>query len=195
MSCMVSVLDQTCITSSVVVLSHGSCVDDVLMFWFVFNSFLYFFGVGFVKKLIFCFLCAFSGLYVSVSVGLLMSWFVLHVCVLCVSVLLCVCASVCYVSVCTLIYTALSMMPPSNQGWPEDFGFRLGGDGPSYILSVVEGSSAHMAGLQPGDQVLEVDGQNVSTLSPPALVAMAKTIKTVPPSIGVVSRIEQVTTH
>ncbi|XP_062386922.1 delphilin [Sardina pilchardus] len=83
-------------------------------------------------------------------------------------------------------------MPPSNQGWPEDFGFRLGGDGPSYILSVVEGSSAHMAGLQPGDQVLEVDGQNVSTLSPQALVALAKTIKTVPPSIGVVSRIEQI---
>lgn len=84
-------------------------------------------------------------------------------------------------------------LPATNQGWPEDFGFILGGDGPSYILSVVEGSSAYMAGLQPGDQVLELDGQNVSSLSTKALIALAQTLKTVPPSIGVVSRIEQVT--
>ncbi|KAF5901858.1 delphilin-like isoform X1, partial [Clarias magur] len=82
-------------------------------------------------------------------------------------------------------------LPANNQGWPEDFGFKLGGDGPSYILSVVEGSSAYMAGLQPGDQVLEIDGQNVSSLSTKALIALAQTLKTVPPSIGVVSRIEQ----
>uniref|UniRef100_A0A3P9IL74 PDZ domain-containing protein n=1 Tax=Oryzias latipes TaxID=8090 RepID=A0A3P9IL74_ORYLA len=55
-------------------------------------------------------------------------------------------------------------MPTSNQGWPEEFGFQLGGSGPSYILSVEEGSSAHLAGLQAGDQVLEIEGQNVSTL-------------------------------
>lgn len=84
-------------------------------------------------------------------------------------------------------------LPANNQGWPEDFGFNLGGDGPSYILSVVEGSSAYMAGLQPGDQVLEIDGQNVASLSTKALIALAQTLKTVPPSIGVVSRIEQVT--
>ncbi|XP_051988708.1 delphilin-like [Xyrauchen texanus] len=82
-------------------------------------------------------------------------------------------------------------LPANNQGWPEDFGFKLGGDGPSYILSVVEGSSAFMAGLQPGDQVLEIDGQNVSSFSTKALIALAQTLKTVPPSIGVVSRIEQ----
>uniref|UniRef100_A0A8C1DQ91 Glutamate receptor, ionotropic, delta 2 (Grid2) interacting protein, a n=2 Tax=Cyprinus carpio TaxID=7962 RepID=A0A8C1DQ91_CYPCA len=82
-------------------------------------------------------------------------------------------------------------LPANNQGWPEDFGFKLGGDGPSYILSVVEGSSAYMAGLQPGDQVLEIDGQDVSSLSTKALIALAQTLKTVPPSIGVVSRIEQ----
>lgn len=58
---------------------------------------------------------------------------------------------------------------------------------------MVEGSSAYMAGLQPGDQVLEIDGQNVSSLSTKALIALAQTLKTVPPSIGVVSRIEQVT--
>ncbi|XP_029312099.1 LOW QUALITY PROTEIN: delphilin-like [Cottoperca gobio] len=82
-------------------------------------------------------------------------------------------------------------MPSSNQGWPEEFGFQLGGNGPSYILSVEEGSSAHLAGLQAGDQVLEIEGHNVSTLGPQALVAIAQTQKNIPPSIGVVSRIQQ----
>ncbi|XP_064172297.1 delphilin-like isoform X2 [Anguilla rostrata] len=82
-------------------------------------------------------------------------------------------------------------MPLSNQGWPEEFGFRLGGSGPSYILSVEEGSSANMAGLQAGDQVLEIEGQDVSALNPQALAALAQKQKNVPPSIGVVSRIQQ----
>ncbi|XP_068162386.1 delphilin isoform X2 [Antennarius striatus] len=82
-------------------------------------------------------------------------------------------------------------MPSSNQGWPEEFGFQLGGSGPSYILSVEEGSSAHLAGLQAGDQVLEIEGHNVSTLGPQAVVAIAQTQKNIPPSIGVVSRIHQ----
>ncbi|XP_034148156.1 delphilin isoform X2 [Esox lucius] len=82
-------------------------------------------------------------------------------------------------------------MPTSNQGWPEEFGFRLGGNGPSYILSVEEGSSAYLAGLQPGDQVLEIEGQNVSTLGPQAVIAIAQTQRNIPPSIGVVSRIQQ----
>lgn len=83
-------------------------------------------------------------------------------------------------------------MPSSNQGWPEEFGFQLGGIGPSYILSVEEGSSAHLAGLQAGDQVLEIEGHNVSTLGPQAVIAIAQTQKNIPPSIGVVSRIQQV---
>lgn len=83
-------------------------------------------------------------------------------------------------------------MPSTNQGWPEDFGFQLGGNGPSYILSVEEGSSAHLAGLQAGDQVLEIEGHNVSTLGPQAVIAIAQTQKNIPPSIGVVSRIQQV---
>ncbi|XP_051928011.1 delphilin isoform X2 [Hippocampus zosterae] len=82
-------------------------------------------------------------------------------------------------------------MPASNQGWPEEFGFQLGGNGPSYILSVEEGSSAQLAGLQAGDQVLEIEGHNVSTLCPQAVVAIAQTQKNIPPSIGVVSRIQQ----
>lgn len=83
-------------------------------------------------------------------------------------------------------------MPSSNQGWPDEFGFQLGGNGPSYILSVEEGSSAHLAGLQAGDQVLEIEGHNVSTLGPQAVIAIAQTQKNIPPSIGVVSRIQQV---
>ncbi|GLD57614.1 delphilin isoform X1 [Lates japonicus] len=82
-------------------------------------------------------------------------------------------------------------MPSTNQGWPEDFGFQLGGNGPSYILSVEEGSSAHLAGLQAGDQVLEIEGHNVSTLGPQAVITIAQTQKNIPPSIGVVSRIQQ----
>ncbi|XP_031700029.1 delphilin isoform X6 [Anarrhichthys ocellatus] len=85
----------------------------------------------------------------------------------------------------------LLSMPSSNQGWPEEFGFQLGGNGPSYIVSVEEGSSAHLAGLQAGDQVLEIEGHNVSTLGPQSLVAIAQTQKNIPPSIGVVSRIQQ----
>ncbi|XP_023285062.1 delphilin [Seriola lalandi dorsalis] len=96
----------------------------------------------------------------------------------------CVCASM------DVVYKVLSM-PSSNQGWPEDFGFQLGGNGPSYILSVEEGSSAHLAGLQAGDQVLEIEGHNVSTLGPQAVIAIAQTQKNIPPSIGVVSRIQQ----
>lgn len=82
-------------------------------------------------------------------------------------------------------------LPATNQNWPEAFGFRLGGTGPSYILSVMEGSSAYLAGLQPGDQVVDIEGQDVTNLSTPALVALAQTLKTVPPSIGVVSRLKQ----
>lgn len=90
---------------------------------------------------------------------------------------------------------AVLSMPSSNQGWPEEFGFQLGGSGPSYILSVEEGSSAHLAGLQAGDQVLEIEGHNVSTLAPQAVIAIAQTQKNIPPSIGVVSRIQQVRQH
>ncbi|XP_016401590.1 delphilin-like [Sinocyclocheilus rhinocerous] len=82
-------------------------------------------------------------------------------------------------------------MPASNQGWPEEFGFQIGGNGPSYILTVEDGSSAHLSGLQPGDQVLEIEGQNVSSLSAQEVIALAQSHRNIPPSIGVVSRIQQ----
>ncbi|XP_027715540.1 delphilin [Vombatus ursinus] len=83
-------------------------------------------------------------------------------------------------------------MPVTNQGWPEEFGFRIGGNGPCYILQVEEGSSAYLAGLQPGDQILEIEGQPVTSLNCHSLVTLARQCENVPPSIGVVSQVQQV---
>ncbi|XP_026981302.1 delphilin [Sagmatias obliquidens] len=76
-------------------------------------------------------------------------------------------------------------MPATNQGWPEDFGFRLGGSGPCFVLEVAEGSSAHTGGLRPGDQILEVEGLAVGGLSRERLVRLARRCPRVPPSLGV----------
>lgn len=76
-------------------------------------------------------------------------------------------------------------MLTTNQGWPEDFGFRLGGSGPCFVLEVAEGSSAHAGGLRPGDQILEVEGLAVGGLSRERLVRLARRCPRVPPSLGV----------
>jgi hypothetical protein len=76
-------------------------------------------------------------------------------------------------------------MPATNQGWPEDFGFRLGGSGPCFVLDVAEGSSAYAGGLRPGDQILEVEGLAVGGLSRERLVSLARRCPRVPPSLGV----------
>lgn len=76
-------------------------------------------------------------------------------------------------------------MPATNQGWPEDFGFRLGGSGPCFVLEVAEGSSAHAGGLRPGDQILELEGLAVGGLSRERLVRLARSCPRVPPSLGV----------
>ncbi|KAM9261257.1 LOW QUALITY PROTEIN: delphilin [Cariama cristata] len=81
-------------------------------------------------------------------------------------------------------------MPATNQGWPEAFGFKISGTGPCYILWVQEGSSAAAAGLRPGDEVLEIEGQPVSSLGCEALLGLARCCSNVPPSIGVVSRLQ-----
>uniref|UniRef100_A0A7D9NJQ6 Glutamate receptor, ionotropic, delta 2 (Grid2)-interacting protein n=1 Tax=Xenopus tropicalis TaxID=8364 RepID=A0A7D9NJQ6_XENTR len=83
-------------------------------------------------------------------------------------------------------------MPVTNEGWPETFGFGVGGSGPCFILWVEAGSSAHTAGLQPGDQILEVEGMPVSSLSCESLTQLGRQCHNVPPSIGVISRVQQV---
>ncbi|NWW87882.1 GRD2I protein, partial [Rhynochetos jubatus] len=84
----------------------------------------------------------------------------------------------------------VAAMPATNQGWPEAFGFKISGTGPCYILWVQEGSSAAVAGLRPGDEVLEIEGQPVSALGCEALLGLARRCSNVPPSIGVVSRLQ-----
>ncbi|NXJ60890.1 GRD2I protein, partial [Rostratula benghalensis] len=86
----------------------------------------------------------------------------------------------------------VAAMPASNQGWPESFGFKISGTGPCYILWVQEGSSAAVAGLRPGDEVLEIEGQPVSSLGCEALLGLARRCSNVPPSIGVISRLQHV---
>ncbi|XP_037670310.1 delphilin isoform X1 [Choloepus didactylus] len=76
-------------------------------------------------------------------------------------------------------------MPDTNEGWPEDFGFRLGGSGPCFVLEVAEGSSAHAGGLRPGDQILEVEALAVGGLSRERLVHLARRCPRVPPSLSV----------
>uniref|UniRef100_A0A452GG59 Uncharacterized protein n=1 Tax=Gopherus agassizii TaxID=38772 RepID=A0A452GG59_9SAUR len=88
-------------------------------------------------------------------------------------------------------YGVFTTMPATNQGWPEEFGFKISGNGPCYILAVEEGSSAYVAGLQPGDQILEIEGQHVSAMNCETLINLARQCENVPPSIGVVSRIQQ----
>lgn len=77
----------------------------------------------------------------------------------------------------------------TNENWPEAFGFSVGGRAPVVILSVEENSVAQRAGLQPGDQILEVNGENVQGLSKEEIILLAKRSRTVPPALAVISRI------
>ncbi len=53
----------------------------------------------------------------------------------------------------------------TNEGWPEAFGFSVSGDAPVVISAVEEGGSAQGAGLQTGDVIVELDGENVQQWS------------------------------
>ena len=81
---------------------------------------------------------------------------------------------------------------PSNSHWPQSYGFTLYGDGPCYVISVQRGSVAHKAGILPGDQLLEVDGHNVADMSADAITTLAQHSRTVPPTVGVMSRLQYV---
>ncbi|XP_035695545.1 delphilin-like isoform X3 [Branchiostoma floridae] len=81
------------------------------------------------------------------------------------------------------------MKMTSNEGWPEAFGFRIEGNVPCYIVAVSDKSLAQQAGLQPGDQIVELDGHDVTMMSREGIMALAKHCEQVPPSLGVISRI------
>jgi len=97
--------------------------------------------------------------------------------------------------------------------WPEAYGFAVtSGDGPCYVTSVERGSAAHKSGICPGDQIVEVDGRNVTDMSSDRVRTLATlsvsgqrpgqkvtgvhrvSRPTVPnaPTLGVVSRVQYV---
>ena len=62
----------------------------------------------------------------------------------------------------------------------------------SHVRSVDNRSSAHSAGITPGDQLLELDGRNVTDMSANAVRILASNGQTSPSTIGVVSRIQSI---
>ncbi|XP_062508568.1 delphilin-like isoform X2 [Corticium candelabrum] len=77
-----------------------------------------------------------------------------------------------------------------NSGWPETFGFRIGGGRPVVIIYIDEDGSARSAGLQIGDQIIELNGQNVQQLTVDELKFLAQQSVKVPPSLAVISRVK-----
>lgn len=82
---------------------------------------------------------------------------------------------------------------PTNLGWPEAFGFRIEGHGPVIITDVEDTGSAHAAGLQPGDIIVELSGENVRECSKQELIQRARASTRCPPSMVVVSKVKIVT--
>ena len=76
-----------------------------------------------------------------------------------------------------------------NDGWPEAFGFSVAGGDPVVISSVEDGGSAQQAGLQQGDMLAEVDGEDVRHWSVREVVERARRSIKVPPGLLVVSRV------
>ncbi|GFS22824.1 glutamate receptor, ionotropic, delta 2 (Grid2) interacting protein, a [Elysia marginata] len=71
--------------------------------------------------------------------------------------------------------------------WPKAFGFEIYGNGPSYVISVQKGSMADKCGLRPGDQLLELNGCDVTAMSQQQIRAVAKPRGFKPPEVKVVS--------
>ena len=86
-----------------------------------------------------------------------------------------------------------TMMPLKfTTKWPKGYGFEIYGKGPCYVTFIEKGSVAHNAGLLPGDQILELDGQDATMMSSEALKTLAKHSREQPPSLEVVSCLKQV---
>lgn len=80
-----------------------------------------------------------------------------------------------------------------NVRWPKQFGFEIAGLGPCFVTSVEKDSVAFNSGLQAGDQILELDNQDVNNMSAKAIRTLAKHSRSQPPTLGVVSRRNQTT--
>ena len=81
---------------------------------------------------------------------------------------------------------------PSTSTWPETCGFNIVGDGPCYVYSVAARSGAESAGLSPGDQLLELDGHNITNMSASAVRTLARHSHVAQPTVEVVSRVRSV---
>ena len=77
-----------------------------------------------------------------------------------------------------------------RKNWPESYGFSIFGQGPSYVISVEKDSIAHQSGLCPGDQLLELDGFNVSSMSDETIKTLARSNSLQSPTISVISRLK-----
>ena len=69
--------------------------------------------------------------------------------------------------------------------WPKAYGFEIYGKGPTYVVSVEGHTVASQAGLKPGDQILEIENQDVTTLPASAVKALARQCKNQPPALEV----------
>lgn len=76
--------------------------------------------------------------------------------------------------------------------WPKSCGFDVFGEGPAYVLSVAKGSIAFHAGLSPGDEIIELDGEDVTNASATTLKSLAKHSRSQPPTLGVITRVQQI---
>ncbi|KAK7502340.1 hypothetical protein BaRGS_00006293, partial [Batillaria attramentaria] len=76
--------------------------------------------------------------------------------------------------------------------WPKAYGFEIFGKGPAYVVSVETGSVADKAGLKPGDQILELEGQDVTTMSAATIKTLARQSRNQPPALEVVACLAEV---
>ena len=81
----------------------------------------------------------------------------------------------------------LRFLQGPHRKWPKAYGFEIHGSGPSYVVSVEPGGAASQAGLAPGDQLLELDGQDVTAMPAPAVKALARQSRCQPPALEVVA--------
>ena len=80
----------------------------------------------------------------------------------------------------------------NNSAWPESFGFSVGGGRPVVILCVDEDGSARGAGLQVGDQIMELNGRNVQQSTVDEVKDLARQSDRVPPVLSVISRVRTI---
>ncbi|XP_012934967.2 putative zinc metalloprotease aq_1964 [Aplysia californica] len=78
------------------------------------------------------------------------------------------------------------------QKWPQTLGFDIFGRGPSYVVSVEKGTPAYKAGLMPGDQILELNGRDVTDMSADQIKVLAKSSHTKSPELEVVSCLQTI---